>query len=126
MFDIDDFKRVNDTYGHVFGDVVLREIAIRTVSILRAEDYLFRWGGEEFLVVLRTCDLVRGRGVAEKIRRIIADPPIHDGEISVGITITIGLSEYAGGSIESMIVRADEALYLGKRSGKNRVVVSDL
>jgi diguanylate cyclase (GGDEF)-like protein len=126
MFDIDDFKKINDTYGHVFGDVVLREIAIRTVSILRAEDYLFRWGGEEFLVVLRNCDLVRGRGVAEKIRRIIADPPMHDGSTSVGVTITVGLSEYSGGSIESMIVRADEALYLGKRSGKNRVVVIDV
>jgi diguanylate cyclase (GGDEF)-like protein len=124
MFDIDDFKKVNDTYGHVFGDVVLREIAARTVSILRVEDLLFRWGGEEFLVIIRNCDLVRGRGVAEKIRKVVAETPINDGITSVNVTVTIGICCYKKGSIDSMIIEADEALYTGKRTGKNRVVVS--
>ena len=125
MFDIDDFKKVNDSYGHVFGDVVLREIAARTVSILRVEDLLFRWGGEEFLVIIRNCDLVRGRGIAEKIRRVVADTPINDGTISLIVTVTIGVSRYKQGSIDSMIIEADEALYTGKRTGKNRVIVAE-
>jgi len=125
MFDIDDFKKVNDTYGHVFGDIVLREIAARTVSILRVEDLLFRWGGEEFLVIIRNCDLVRGRGVAEKIRRVVADAPINDGTISLNVTVTIGVCRYKQGSIDSMIIEADEALYTGKRTGKNRVIVAE-
>jgi diguanylate cyclase (GGDEF)-like protein len=125
MFDIDDFKQVNDTFGHPYGDAVLREIAIRTVSILRAEDFLFRWGGEEFLVVLRNCDVTRARGVAEKIRHIIGDSPITEGPTSLSITITVGLSQYNGGSIDDLINRADEALYTGKRNGKNMVVVSE-
>ncbi len=123
MFDIDDFKVVNDTYGHVFGDVVLREIAARSVSILRVDDLLFRWGGEEFLVVVRNCDLVRGRGIAEKIRRVVSDSPISDSSVSIRVTVTIGLCEYRGGSIDSLIIQADEALYEGKRTGKNRVIV---
>jgi diguanylate cyclase (GGDEF)-like protein len=125
MFDIDDFKQVNDTYGHVFGDVVLREIASRTVSILRVEDLLFRWGGEEFLLVIRNCDIVRARGVAEKIRRVVSDTPINDGVTSVTVTVTLGLCQFRGGSIDSIIIHADEALYEGKRSGKNMVVVSE-
>ena len=125
MFDIDDFKQVNDTFGHAYGDAVLREIAIRTVSILRTEDFLFRWGGEEFLVVLRNCDLPRARGVAEKVRHIIADSPITEGPTSLSITITVGLSQYNGGSIDDLINRADEALYVGKRNGKNMVVVGE-
>jgi len=114
---------VNDTYGHVFGDIVLREIAARVVSILRVEDLLFRWGGEEFLVVIRNCDTTRGRAVAEKIRRVVADAPVSDGESSVQITVTIGMSQYAGESIDALIIHADEALYEGKREGKNRVVL---
>jgi diguanylate cyclase (GGDEF)-like protein len=125
LFDIDDFKKVNDTYGHVFGDVVLREIAARSVSILRVEDLLFRWGGEEFLLVIRNSDLVRGRGIAEKIRRVIADTPINDRSISVNVTVTLGVSQYHGGSIDGVIIHADEALYEGKRNGKNQIVVSD-
>ncbi len=124
MFDIDDFKKINDTFGHVFGDVVLREISVRTVSVLRVEDLLFRWGGEEFLLIIRNSDLVRGRGVAEKIRRVIADTPFNDGVRSVAVTITIGVSLYHGGLIDRVILHADEALYAGKAMGKNVVVVS--
>jgi diguanylate cyclase (GGDEF)-like protein len=124
MFDIDDFKNVNDSYGHIFGDIVLREIAARTVSILRVEDLLFRWGGEEFLVIIRNCDLVRGRAVAEKIRKVVAGAPINDGTFSQTVTVTIGVCRYKQNSIDSMIVEADEALYTGKRTGKNKVVVA--
>ena len=125
MFDIDDFKLVNDTFGHVFGDVVLREIASRTVAILRVEDLLFRWGGEEFLLVIRNCDIARARGVAEKIRRVVGDVPINDGMTSVNVTVTIGLCQYRGGSIDGIIIKADEALYEGKHKGKNTVVVNE-
>jgi len=124
LFDIDDFKKVNDTHGHVFGDMVLREIAARTVSILRVEDLLFRWGGEEFLLVIENSDLTRGRGVAEKIRRVVADTPISDGVASAAVTVTIGVSQYEGGPVDAVIIHADEALYEGKRRGKNRVVIS--
>lgn len=124
MFDIDDFKQVNDSFGHVFGDAVLREIAARTVSILRVEDLLFRWGGEEFLLVIKNCDLRRGRGIAEKIRRVVNDTPINDGTMQVSVTITIGVCQYHGGSIDSCIIHADEALYEGKRAGKNMIIVS--
>ena len=84
---------------------------------------LFRWGGEEFLLVIRNCDLVRARGVAEKIRRIVSDTPITDGVTSVSLTVTIGVCQYRGGSVDSIIIHADEALYEGKRGGKNTVVV---
>lgn len=122
LFDIDDFKLVNDTHGHVFGDLVLREIAARTASVLRVDDLLFRWGGEEFLVVVKNCNLLRGKGIAEKIRRVVADAPISDDRISISITVTLGVCEYQGGSIDALIIHADEALYEGKRTGKNRVV----
>ena len=123
LFDIDNFKQVNDTFGHIFGDIVLREIAARTVSCLRVNDILFRWGGEEFLAVIKNCDTVKGRGVAEKIRRVVCDAPISNGIVSVQITVSIGLTEYHGESVENLIIHADEALYRGKRNGKNVVVV---
>lgn len=122
MFDIDDFKKINDLNGHVFGDLVLREIAARSLGVLRVDDLLFRWGGEEFLVVIRNADIIRGKGIAEKIRRVIADTPISDGSRSVFVTVTLGVSSYAGTNIEKMIIAADEALYEGKKTGKNKVV----
>ncbi len=124
IFDIDDFKKVNDTYGHVFGDFVLREIAVRATNVLRADDLIFRWGGEEFLVIIRNCDLSRGRNVAEKIRCAVGDDPFSDGLVEVSVTVTIGVSQYRRGPIDNLVAEADEALYAGKRGGKNNVTVA--
>lgn len=123
LFDIDDFKKINDLHGHIFGDVVLREIATRTTACLRVDDLLFRWGGEEFLLIVTNCDLNRGRAVAEKVRRVICDTPMNDGINSIRVTVTIGMSVYSGESIDNLILEADEALYEGKHQGKNRVIV---
>lgn len=122
MADIDDFKKVNDTYGHDCGDEVLIAVADIVSHCVREDDYVCRWGGEEILILVKT-DLALASQVAERIRQQIASKEIvHNGKV-VQVTITLGVSEYRDGmSIQSMIEEADRNLYQGKRNGKNRVV----
>ncbi|SFG44551.1 GGDEF domain-containing protein [Oribacterium sp. WCC10] len=123
LLDIDDFKRVNDTYGHDCGDKVLRYVAHAVSTCVKKDDYVFRWGGEEILVLLKT-DLERSIPVAERIRREISkDPIVYKKEIKVSVTVTIGVSSYDGErTVAGMIEDADAKLYYGKRHGKNQVV----
>lgn len=121
MFDIDRFKRINDSFGHAMGDKVLTALSRVAAGSLRATDHLVRWGGEEFLAVLPDTS-TEARHVAEKLRQVIADHRIDDvGEV----TCSFGVALYAPGEgMGDLIARADQALYQAKANGRNRVVVA--
>ncbi|MCK5035162.1 MAG: GGDEF domain-containing protein [Candidatus Sabulitectum sp.] len=121
MADIDDFKRVNDRYGHACGDEVLVEVASRMKKALRSQDFASRWGGEEFLLLLPETSLIGAARVAEKIRESIAATPFLCEKISINMTMTFGVSEGGGVPVDHAIQQADAAMYRAKRKGKNRV-----
>lgn len=122
MTDIDNFKSVNDTYGHDVGDVVLKQVSNLISGNVRESDHVCRWGGEEFLVLFRT-DLVHASQVAERIRESIAKQSIDAKGKQLFVTITMGIAEYKeGDSIRTLVGAADEKLYYGKKNGKNQVV----
>jgi diguanylate cyclase (GGDEF)-like protein len=123
LADVDFFKRVNDTHGHSAGDEVLREIALRIRSVVRGYDFVGRYGGEEFLVVLPTCDAVTARHVAERIRMRVEAGPIHTGDATIDVTLSLGLA-WTGSATEdapTLIEAADAALYRAKAAGRNTV-----
>lgn len=122
MADIDDFKKINDTYGHLCGDYVLKTIA-DIMNSCNVDALLSRWGGEEFLIIGYT-DGDMGIHIArlENFRQKIEDHEFRYDDHTFRVTITIGVAEYRpGASLEEWIREADEMLYKGKRSGKNRV-----
>lgn len=124
MLDLDHFKRVNDTYGHLFGDVVLKGIADILRESLRRVDLLARYGGEEMLIILPDTNENGGELVAERLRRAVEEAEFSDGTITVKITISLGAATFPGLEIEDyedLIRTADEALYRAKQSGRNRV-----
>ena len=122
--DIDHFKKVNDSHGHLFGDEALREIARRLQSKLRPYDGVGRYGGEEFLLVLPACDLEGAMQRANELRETIANAPIVAGGVERSITMSMGIavSECIGvKEVEPLVSRADAALYTAKNNGRNRV-----
>jgi diguanylate cyclase (GGDEF)-like protein len=120
FFDIDRFKSNNDIYGHKKGDHVLQRVAELVSKNIRATDRLFRWGGEEFVILLPGADLTCARFVAEKVRDIIAE---YDFGIAGRLTVSFGIGEYAADEDADQIVsRLDKALYEAKLQGGNRVV----
>ena len=120
-FDIDNFKSINDTYGHAAGDTVLSKIARLSNAVLRPEDQSARWGGEEFVVILPDCDLDEAAVIAERIRSSIAD---HEFPMLGGnVTVSLGVAERLDNeSLDKLLYQADTALYAAKMQGKNRVV----
>ena len=123
MCDIDNFKHVNDTYGHDCGDQVLKNIASVFMSELRPEDAIFRWGGEEFFIVVNTGSSAAKR-VAERCRKAIEESSVQYNGIEIKVTITIGgVAYYQGATRDDLVNRADENLYKGKHNGKNQVVM---
>ncbi len=121
--DVDDFKRINDTYGHSVGDHVLRLVGDRLAAAVRRQDRVARWGGEEFLVLLPGCDLESGRRAAVRLLAAVSEPPLEVDGHEIVVTLTFGVAAHATGcTVDSMIRDADHALYAGKESGKNRVV----
>jgi len=120
MYDIDDFKNINDTYGHSVGDDVLVEMSKLIKSYIRDSDYIFRVGGEEFIILLTETQIDKAKLVAEKIRYSVENDlkTINDEKI----TISIGLTEVKENDTEDMIyVRVDELMYKSKNGGKNIV-----
>jgi len=124
MLDIDDFKQINDNYGHIAGDKVLRELVNCMREILGSESVIGRYGGEEFLVLLPDTSLAEASLIAEKIRMTVENMRIYlDENRVVKFTISIGVSNSArnSGNVWSLVEKADEALYLSKQMGKNLV-----
>lgn len=122
MGDIDDFKKINDRYGHACGDKVLKSVANTIVANLDHPHIACRWGGEEILILLNA-DLEYARVVAEKIRYEIEHLTISYNEFDVHVTMTFGISPYhTEHSFEKCISSADKLLYKGKQNGKNQVV----
>jgi len=125
MIDIDYFKTFNDRYGHIVGDAILIELSKTIQENIRQIDMLGRYGGEEFLIVLCGTPLAAAKKVIDRMCSSIAKTPfVLEGGDTVNITLSAGISERVeGDSIESLIQRADGALYRAKSSGRNRVVV---
>jgi len=126
MLDLDHFKQVNDTYGHVAGDAVLREVAVRITQVIRSYDFVGRHGGEEFLVVLPECDRTRALQSAERIRQAIAANPVRTDNMEIPVTASIGVTAADCRQSEKEILAiSDAALYQAKAAGRNRTSVCD-
>ncbi|MEO6887437.1 MAG: GGDEF domain-containing protein [Ktedonobacteraceae bacterium] len=125
FFDADHFKRVNDTYGHSTGDVVLRELGSRVRSQLRGEAIVGRYGGEEFLVLLPETGLAEAYEVAERVRKAIAAHALATSAVNEGIptTISMGIATFPdeGLTVGELVEKADQAMYWAKRLGRNQV-----
>ncbi|MDD4094700.1 MAG: sensor domain-containing diguanylate cyclase [Oscillospiraceae bacterium] len=119
MLDIDDFKRVNDNYGHVIGDTVLADVAAIISRSVRDKDLAGRYGGEEFLVVLSGADAKTAKSVANRIVRSVEANTFQE---NVRVTISCGIGLFEKESMPELIDKADKNLYEAKRQGKNRVV----
>ncbi len=127
MIDIDHFKQVNDTKGHAAGDRVLQVVARRLTSVLRVEDELGRWGGEEFIALLPVTDLSGATRVAERMRCAVASEPVSLGNHgTLSVTISLGCAATVGGDPEALVRRADDCLYGAKNAGRNRVEIASL
>jgi diguanylate cyclase (GGDEF)-like protein len=124
MFDIDFFKKVNDTYGHQCGDFILQSISADVVSVVRKTDIVARYGGEEFCCLLFESPISGAMRVAEQFRRTVGGKTYSFSEVPVSITISAGVAELSlpNESVNELVARADAALYEAKRSGRNRVV----
>lgn len=123
LFDIDNFKLVNDRYGHLTGDEVLKQISRLATKVLRRCDSCSRWGGEEFLILLPNTDNKEATFVARKLLDLVANHKFHSACHDIKITITAGLA--TGGkehTIDEIIHQADLCLYEGKRKGRNRII----
>lgn len=125
MLDIDKFKTINDEYGHSVGDEVLVHFAKEVGKKLSATDHLYRYGGEEFVVVLDVENAQQAKAKAEAIREHIATTPLVDSEHSIDLSVSIGMvmkSRGSHASIENLLSKADLSLYKAKELGRNRVV----
>lgn len=129
MFDVDHFKRINDTYGHLAGDAVLLKLTETVKRRIRETDILCRYGGEEFAIIMPHVNSQQAYILAEQIRMLIAKTPVDCGNnATVNITISLGITSYASGNIENctselLISQADKALYQAKHAGRNKALL---
>jgi two-component system cell cycle response regulator len=124
LADLDHFKQVNDSCGHVTGDAVLKEVSQRLQSDLRDYDLVGRYGGEEFLLILPNCPLATGIRRADEIRCLVSERPIAAASASIPVTVSMGVTVTdvnRTATIESLLQQADIALYRAKNNGRNRV-----
>jgi diguanylate cyclase (GGDEF)-like protein len=129
ILDIDNFKNINDTYGHAAGDMTLKTIAQLCTHHIRGGDYCFRYGGEEFIVMMPGTTLEEARVSLERFREAVEDAVIPDTDPDLRVTVSYGLAVMPqdGTSRESLVQHADDALYVAKQSGRNRgICFSDL
>lgn len=119
IFDIDHFKEINDKFGHLAGDKVLKKIADIVRENIRKIDYFVRWGGEEFIIIVPETDLAKAEALAERIRQV---SEAQNFEISKKVTLSFGVTNFKNSdTIDTFLKRADDAMYLAKRNGRNRV-----
>ncbi len=125
LVDLDHFKAVNDRHGHLCGDAVLREVASRLRPVVRREDLLARFGGEEFAVILVETDAPAARDAAERVRLAVAAGAVRFGGHDVPVTVSVGVAAAGGGeadlSADRLLHRADQQMYRAKHAGRNRV-----
>jgi diguanylate cyclase (GGDEF)-like protein len=128
MLDIDHFKKINDTHGHLTGDAALREVTQRILKSVRSYDSVGRYGGEEFLIVLPGCGRDELDHGAERIRSAVDSGPMFLNGSTLSITVSLGAAVTTGGTISDMqmLAAVDSALYRAKEIGRNRTVRSDL
>jgi diguanylate cyclase (GGDEF)-like protein len=129
LADLDQFKRINDTHGHLTGDAVLREAAHRMHSSIRRYDALGRYGGEEFMLVLTDCDESQAMMIAERARENVGANPVNTPNELIPVTVSLGVSVFESGkgvSGELLLEIADKALYRAKESGRNRTELGEL
>ncbi|HET8869153.1 MAG TPA: GGDEF domain-containing protein, partial [Aquabacterium sp.] len=126
LVDIDHFKRINDTYGHLTGDVVLKEVARALNQTLRATDMCARYGGEEFVVLLEHTRAAQGLPCAERLRTLVASTRFEGLPADSRVTVSLGVAEHLEGeSVDCTLERADRALYRAKDGGRNQVAMAD-
>ncbi len=128
LIDVDHFKTVNDTYGHLQGDIVLLEIARRMSSALRSYDLIGRYGGEEFLAIVPDCSIKDAATVGERLRQVIADTPIDVNGSPLSVAVSVGAAAGTKVSVESesqLLQAADKALYEAKQAGRNCVKTAE-
>jgi diguanylate cyclase (GGDEF)-like protein len=125
MFDIDHFKKINDTYGHQCGDYILQSMATLISNSVRGEDILARYGGEEFCCLLPETALAAARSIAERCRKKVASSPFKYEEQIISVTISLGVSSMSEETVQPdmLLKKADEGLYVAKNNGRNRVEV---
>ncbi len=126
LIDLDHFKDVNDTYGHASGDAVLRELSALFLRSVRRYDWVGRYGGEEFLVILPGANFENARARAEQIRQAVQVAVIQDGSRSLKITASFGVASGFPSAAEALIDASDAALYRAKDNGRNCVMVSEI
>lgn len=125
LLDIDHFKSVNDAFGHMVGDEVIKQVAQITLDVVRGSDVVTRWGGEQYLVLLSDCTLGQAITVAESLRRRVADHDFKLASGSITVTISLGVAQYRQSETENaFFARADNALYGAKHGGRNYTNVS--
>ena len=125
FLDVDYFKHINDQYGHECGDVALTSVAKWIKECLRSSDAVFRFGGEEFVIILSETDLVGAELVAERIRNNIANHTLSHNMQAINITASLGVSELRGNdTVDALVKRADGAMYKAKKNGRNQVVLA--
>ncbi len=119
MFDIDRFKKVNDTFGHKYGDLVLKNISNAAKDSIRKSDIIGRYGGEEFIIIFPNINREEAFIVADKIRKKIEEIKWEKKDLK--ITVSGGVAQYHGGTAEDLVIKADELLYRAKANGRNRI-----
>ena len=123
LFDLDFFKKINDNYGHAVGDEILISVCKLVVKNTRVFDALYRYGGEEFIILPLKVDLLTTATLAEKLRFMVES---HQYPLDVHVTISLGVAQYQSGETsQEWIRRADSALYLAKSTGRNKVCLAD-
>ncbi len=123
VLDVDFFKRINDSHGHAAGDCVLKDVARKISSACRETDSVYRFGGEEFVVLLNRTDTEGASVIAERIRQSIAAATTSYAEHRIQATVSIGIATmHEGESVQALFDRADRALYAAKNAGRNRVI----
>ncbi len=122
LFDVDNFKAINDSYGHLAGDAVLKALTGLTGKTVRASDMFFRWGGDEFLLLLKGSGAAHARGMAEKLRQAVEACSVEYEGKAIAVTVSVGVAEALPGESEDQLLRrGDDALYAAKRNGRNRI-----
>jgi two-component system cell cycle response regulator len=122
MADLDHFKAINDTYGHLAGDAALREATRKMGAMLRSYDSIGRYGGEEFIIIFPKCDVLQAGAIAERVCRFVAEKPVDIGSRRIPVTVSIGVADMRKSQRSDLLVRAaDAALFRAKATGRNQV-----